>query len=186
MRQKRQFQFKLSGPWPDHPFSQELAVMATILNANPVIAELAWQDLVGGSDPKTGAPGIAAMAVIKAAVLQKILGVSYERLAFHLADSTSCRRFLGLGSFDAAPSASALQDNVSRLSPRTWESINRALVKWAQKAGIDSGRKMRFDSTAVAANIYHPTDSSYKWCWSPGHLDQAVRRSVDCLGHGVG
>lgn len=160
MRQKRQIQLKLSGPWPDHPFSQELAVMAAILDAHPAMAELAWQDLVQGRRHDTGAPGMEAMAVIKAAVLQKMLGVSYERLAFHLADSTSCRRFLGLGSFDIAPSASALQDNISRLSPSTWESINRVLIKWAQKAGIEPGRKMRFDSTAVAANIHHPTDSS--------------------------
>ena len=41
MRQKLQIQPKLLGPWPDHPFSQELAVMAAILDAHPVIAELA-------------------------------------------------------------------------------------------------------------------------------------------------
>jgi transposase, IS5 family len=160
MRQKRQIQFKLSGPWPDHPFSRELAVMAAIIDANPVIAELAWQDIVQGRSHQTGAPGLAAMAVVKTAVLQKVLGASYERLAFHLADSASCRRFLGLGPFDAAPSASALQDNVSRLRPRTWEAINRVLIKWAQEAEIENGRKMRFDCTAVEANIHPPTDSS--------------------------
>ncbi|MGD8563676.1 MAG: ISNCY family transposase [Desulfarculaceae bacterium] len=160
MRQKRQIQLKLSGPWPDHPFSRELSVMAAILDDNPVIAEKAWQDIVEDRSHQTGAPGLAAMAVVKAAVLQKVLGASYERLAFHLADSASCRRFLGLGPFDIAPSASALQDNVSRLKPRTWESINRVLMKWAQEAGIEKGRKMRFDSTAVEADIHHPTDSS--------------------------
>jgi hypothetical protein len=155
---------KFSSSCPDLgltiPFSRELAVMAAILDVNPVIAELAWQDIVEGRSHQTGAPGLAAMAVVKAAVLQKVLGASYERLAFHLADSASCRRFLGLGPFDAAPSASALQDNVSRLRPRTWESINRVLIKWAQEAGIENGRKMRFDSTAVEADIHHPTDSS--------------------------
>lgn len=41
MRQKLRIQPKLYGPWPAHPFSKELAGMATILNAHPVIAELA-------------------------------------------------------------------------------------------------------------------------------------------------
>ena len=54
MRQKRQIQLKLSGPWPDHPFSRELAVMAAILDANPVIAELAWQDIVEGRSHQSG------------------------------------------------------------------------------------------------------------------------------------
>jgi len=160
MRQKLQIQPKLFGPWPDHPFSQELAVMAAILDAHPVIAELAWQDLVQGRRHDTGVPGMEAMAVVKAAVLHKLMGVSYERLAFHLFDSVSCRLFLGFGPFDTGPSASALQDNVSRLSVRTWEAINRVLVKWAQKEGIEAGRKMRFDSTPVEADIHHPTDSS--------------------------
>jgi len=160
MRQKQQIQLKLSAPWPDHPFSKELAVMAAIIDAHPGIAELAWQDIVAGKSHDTGAPGMAAMAVVKAAVLHKVLGVSYERLAFNLADSTSCRRFLGMGPFDAAPSASALQNNISRLKACTWEGINRVLIDWANKAGIETGRKMRFDSTPVEADIHHPTDSS--------------------------
>jgi IS5 family transposase len=160
MRQKLQIQPKLYGPWPDHPFSQELAVMAAILDAHPVIAELAWQDLVQGRRHDTGAPGMEAMAVVKAAVLHKLVGVSYERLAFHLFDSKSCRLFLGLGPFDTGPSASALQDNISRLRAVTWEAINRVLVQWAQREGIEAGRRMRFDSTPVEAHIHHPSDSS--------------------------
>ena len=108
MRQKQQIQLKLSRPWPDHPFSQELAVMATILDAHPGIAELAWQDLVQQRRHDTGAPGMEAMAVVKAAVLHKVMGLSYERLAFHFFDSVSCRLFLGLGPFDRGPSSSTL------------------------------------------------------------------------------
>lgn len=84
MRQKQQIQLKLSAPWPDHPLSKELAVMAAIIDGHPCIAELAWQDIVAGKSHYTGAPGMAAMAVVKAAVLHKVLGVSYERLAFNL------------------------------------------------------------------------------------------------------
>jgi len=177
MRQKLQIQLKLSGPWPDHPFSRELSVMAAILETNSVIAELAWQDLIVGRSADTGAPGMAAMTVVKAAVLQKVLGISYERLAFHLVDSASCRLFLGLGPFDTAPSASTLQDNISRLGAHTWESINRVLIKWAQKTGIENGRKMRFDSTAVQAHIHYPTDSSLL-----GDLVRVICRSIKKAG----
>jgi hypothetical protein len=62
MRQKQQIQFKLSGPWPNHPLSQELAVMAAMLDAHPAIADIAWKDLVAGRSAHTGAPGMTAMA----------------------------------------------------------------------------------------------------------------------------
>ena len=69
MRQKPQIQPNLYGPWPVHSFSRELAVMARVLDAHRVIAELAGQDLVGDRNPEIGAPGMEAMDVVKAAVL---------------------------------------------------------------------------------------------------------------------
>lgn len=160
MRQKQQIQPKLCGPWPDHPFSRELAAMAAILDAHRVIAELAWQDLTKKVDPLVGHPGMDAMAVVKAVVLQKLMGVSYERLAFHLFDSRCCRRFMRLGPFDPGPSASALQDNISLLTAQTWEAINRVIIGWAKDMAIETGHKMRFDSTTVETNIHRPSDSS--------------------------
>lgn len=160
MRQKQQIQPCLCGPWADHPLAEEMAVMAAILDAHPVIAELAWQDLTDGRRADIGAPGMEAMAVVKAAMVQKLMRLSYERLSFHLADSVSCRRFVGLGLAQSAPSASALQDNIKRIKPGTWERINRLLVKWAADKGIEKGRKVRIDSTPVEANIHHPTDDS--------------------------
>lgn len=160
MRQKQRIQPCLPGPWADHPLAEEMAVMAAILDAHPVIAEWAWQDITQGRRSDTGAPGMEAMAVVKAALLQKLLRLPYQRLAFHLADSVSCRRFMGLGFGQGAPSASALQDNIKRIKPETFERINRLLVKWAEKMDIEKGRKVRIDSTAVEANIHHPSDAS--------------------------
>lgn len=160
MRQKQQIQPKLSKPWPTHRLSRELAVMASIIEAHPAIAGLAWQDLTRKVNPLVGAEGMDAMSVVKAAVLQKLMRVSYERLAFHLCDSDCCRGFMKLGAFEQCPSASALQDNISRVSPQTWEAINRIIVGWAKDMAIETGGKMRFDSTPVEANIHRPSDSA--------------------------
>lgn len=160
MRQKRVIQPKLCGHWPGHRLTQEFEAMAKILEAHPVIADLAWQDLTRNTSPNAGAPGMDAVSVVKAAVLQKLMGVSFEKLAFHLSDSCSCRAFMAMGPFDKAPGASTLQQNVSTIKARTWEAINRLLMDWAKVNGIEAGGKMRFDCTTVEANIHRPTDSS--------------------------
>jgi len=160
MRQKRVIQPKLYGHWPGHPLSYEFQAMASILDGHPVIAGLAWQDLTAKASPNAGAPGMDAVSVVKAAVLQKLMGVSFQKLAFHLADSYSCRAFMAMGPFDRAPGASTLQENVSAIQARTWEAINRLLMGWAKVNGIEAGGKMRFDRTPVEANIHRPTDSS--------------------------
>jgi IS5 family transposase len=43
------------------------------------------------------------------------------------------------------------------------ETMNQLLVRAAQKDGIDNGRKVRIDSTAVRSYVHEPTDSSLLW-----------------------
>jgi len=78
MRQKRVIQPKLCGHWPGHRLAQEFAAIAGILEAHPGIADLAWQDLTKNVSPKAGAPGMDAVSVVKAAMLQKLMGVSFH------------------------------------------------------------------------------------------------------------
>ena len=160
MRQKDNIQPKLRGSLPGHQLAEEMGAMAQILHRHACICDAVWQDLTQSVDANTGASGMDGMSVIKAAVLQKLMGVSYERLAFHLIDSRCCREFMELGPFDTAPSKSTLQDNIKKVSFRTWEHINLALMDFAKHKGIENGCKMRFDSTFVESNIHHPTDSS--------------------------
>ena len=160
MRQKHNIQPKLQGALPGHQLAAEMRVMAQILEKHGCICDAVLQDLTKSADDNTGAPGMDAMSVIKAALLQKLMGVSYERLAFHLIDSRCCRDFMRLGPFDQAPGKSALQDNIKKISFKTWEGINQVLMDWAKEKGIENGGKMRFDSTFIEANIHHPTDSS--------------------------
>ncbi|MBW2618145.1 MAG: hypothetical protein JRC92_04660, partial [Deltaproteobacteria bacterium] len=81
-------------------------------------------------------------------------GHSYESLGFHLVDSSSYRCFMKLGLGDPVPSASTLQANIKRLSAKTWEAINRALLDWAEANGIEKGRKVRVDTTGVGTPIH--------------------------------
>lgn len=58
------------------------------------------------------------------------------------------------------PSDSTLQENIKSISPSTWEAVNRLLIQYAVRQNAEKGRTIRFDSTAVDANIHHPTDST--------------------------
>jgi IS5 family transposase len=86
-------------------------------------------------------------------------GYSYEELAFHLSDSATYRSFCRIGTFEKAPSASALQENIKRLSVETLEAVHRVVLRLAHALGIEDGRVMRGDCTVVESNIHHPLDS---------------------------
>ena len=51
------------------------------------------------------------------------------------------------------PSASCLQENISRIQASTWGQINRLLVGWAGRQGLERGRKIRADATVVESPI---------------------------------
>ena len=129
-----------------------------ILDANPRISELVLQDLSDSCDSAQGAPGLSGEQVLRCAVLKNWQQLSYRKLAFHLADSMSFRHFsrLPLG---WTPTKSCLQENISRIRPSTWEKINQTLIQWAHKKGLEKGRKIRVDSSAVKSPIRHPLDS---------------------------
>ena len=158
MRQNHEKQLPLSPLWPDHQLSQELRVISKILDETPQISSLVLQDLCDTVSPKQGASGMSGEQVLRCAVLKKICQCSYQQLAFHLVDSLSFRSFCRLP-YDAAPARSTLQQNISRIRSSTWQAINRQLVSWAQKNGLENGRKVRIDATVVESDIHYPLDS---------------------------
>jgi len=96
-------------------------------------------------------------------MLKQKTGLSYELLAFHLADSATYRTFCRLGFDRKVPDQRTLQRNVKRVRSETWEAIHRLVVVKAQQLGIETGKKIRTDCTVVDSNIHHPTDSSLLW-----------------------
>lgn len=149
----------------DHEHARELEHISRILDANPEIQTWVENDIVDtGISRLVGRPGLTADQTLRALVVKQMNGFTYDELAFHLADSATYRRFCRIGAFDKGPKKSCLQKNIKRIRAETLEWINQlAVLGEAQKDGIETGRKVRIDCTAVETNILEPSDSGLLW-----------------------
>ena len=165
MRKKSKKQMPLMPAATDHPQAKELENISRILDANPIICDLAMQDLreVSNKAKKSGACGMTAEQVVRAAIVKQMFGFTYKELAFHIIDSNSIRRFMRIGIADKGFKKSVLNKNVKALLPQTWEAINAQIVQYSDDQKIEKGREVRIDCTVVETNIHQPTDSSLLW-----------------------
>ena len=164
MRKNYQKQMPLTITRIDHPHAEELEGISQILDANPIIYEWVLQDLtLDVIRTDTGAEGMSAEQVLRAAIIKQMEGYSYEDLAFHLLDSVCYRRFCRIGIAEKGFQKSALCNNIKAITPETWEAINRIMVAYGQDKGIEKGKQVRIDCTVVASNIHDPKDSSLLW-----------------------
>jgi IS5 family transposase len=115
--------------------------------------------LVKAKRDDTGREGLTAEQVLRCCILKQYRQLSYEELAFHLDDSSAFRIFsrLEMGQY---PCKSILQENIKSLSEETWEAIHSRFIDYAQDEEIETGKKIRIDSTAIETDIHHPTDST--------------------------
>jgi len=157
MRKARIQQLPLAEAAPDHPKAKELAKISEILDNNSSIYDMVFQDL-GASSNDTGARGMSAEQVLRAAIIKQIEGFSYRDLAFHLMDSRAYSGFCKIG-IGRSFRKSALQRGIKSISPATWEQINTILLGYAGSEGVEQGRKVRIDCTVVESNIHAPYDS---------------------------
>ena len=162
MRKDRRLQRALTERWLDLPYAKELEAVDDLLTTQPTIGQAAAQDLAG-SGSAAGRPGMTGDEVIRALVLKQINQWSYTDLWFQLHDSQTSRAFMGYGICDQVPSRSTLADNIKKLRAETLEAIGRVVVMVAKQAGIEQGRKIRVDTTAVETNIHHPFESDQLW-----------------------
>jgi transposase, IS5 family len=163
MRQAFRAQSGLIPALLKHPHAAELHKISDVLDAMPQAIELVLADLVDSKTKRLGKHGMPAEQVLRALIIKQMNGFSYRELAFHLADSNCYRWFCRIGMEDKPPKASALQENIKRVRPETWEAVNRMLVGFAASEAIELGKKVRTDCTAVESNIHHPNDSSLLW-----------------------
>jgi len=143
-----------------HEHGLELAEIGRFLDSLDGVEELVEADLLRGASAKRGRRGLTARQVLRVVVLKQMKGHSYEQLAFHLSDSQSYRAFCELELCGKAMKRATLQDNVAKISPRTWERINVAVVQRAKRDGVDDGERVRIDCTTVETNVHPPSDSS--------------------------
>lgn len=164
MRKKNQKQMPLMITGIDHPHATELESISQILDENPIINEMVWQDLTQNlKNPGVGANGMTAEQVIRAAIIKQTEEFSYEDLTFHLLDSVCYRSFCRIGFADKGFKKSSLCNNIKAISPETWEDVNRILVAYGVDKKIEKGRESRIDCTVVSSNIHEPTDASLLW-----------------------
>ena len=99
MREKVQKQMPLMEPATNHDQAKELEAINAILNKNPTICDLVYQDLCAKRSTYTrrGARGMSAEQVLRAALLKALFGFTYKELAFHLIDSRTLRWFCLIG-----------------------------------------------------------------------------------------
>lgn len=161
MREKHQKQMPLMESASDHPQAKELEAISHIIDSTPTICDYVLQDLNRGTNIKrrTGAHGMSADQILRAAIIMRLFEFTYEQLAFHISDSRCLRRFCRIGIADKGFKKSALNSNIKRLSYETWEKISQDLLGHAKDENIEKGRKVRIDCTVVGSNIHKPHDS---------------------------
>ena len=164
MRKKWEQQMPLMPPKIDHPQADELEAISRIMNSKPTICGRVLQDLCKRPPAaRSGARGMSADQVLRAAIVKSLFGFTYKELAFHIVDSQSIRRFCQIGIADKGFKKSVLNKNIKALSEKTWQAINQDLIGYANDRQIEKGRQVRIDCTVVESNIHHPSDSSLLW-----------------------
>jgi transposase, IS5 family len=159
MRQKRSPQLSVFNALALTEIGKELAAISLIIDETPRMLDPIYRDLVGVKQTDNGRTGMSAEQVLRCVILKQYRNLSYEELAFHLSDSRTFRTFARLERTQH-PSASTLQENIKSLSEETWEAINNAVMTKASETGIENGRTVRIDSTAVECDVHYPADST--------------------------
>ncbi len=142
-----------------HEIGNQLAMMSDILDNSGEVISWVQSDLTDERAQPTGRTGLPVESVLRCGILKQGRQLSYKELAFCLEDSGSFRSFARLPQ-GVVPKKSALQDNISRIKPQTWERINQVLVGRALADEVEYGEQVRIDSTVVETNIHSPSDSS--------------------------
>jgi IS5 family transposase len=172
MRAKRDCQLPLTVNLGEHDHVDELREISRILDENPETADLVHADLIRDLRGDRGREALTAEQVLRAAALYQMHTFSFRELAFEVQFNQVYRSFCRL-KFDQHPSKSALQRDINRIAPESWEAINQILIGYAVAVGVEDGKAVRTDCTVMNSTIHHPTDSSLLW--------DCVRKITDLL-----
>ena len=158
MRETRIAQLSIFDIYSKHEIGSRLKQLSSLLDKHPEILSIIEEDLVDKSCKPVGRTGLSVESIFRCMILKQQMGLSYEKLAFHLSDSMSYRTFARLPQH-LMPKKSCLQATIRRIKPETLEKVHRLLaVDWLENQHI-SLEKLRIDSTVVASNIAPPSDS---------------------------
>jgi IS5 family transposase len=142
--------------------SKKFQIIDNFLEKNKQIFEEIKDDFKSQKGVATGAKGITIEQVVRIAILKQTTQLSYRKLYDALNDNICYRNFTKI--YDSeVPKHNALALNVKKISKNSWEKINKVLIEFAKKENIETGKKVRIDSTAVESNIHYPTDAELLW-----------------------
>lgn len=158
MRETHTLQMSIFDFYSQHEFGSHLEKMSHFLDGCPEIISLLETDLIDEDCKAVGRKGLSVESVLRCMLLKKISGASYEKLAFHLSDSSSFRAFARIDCKES-PGKSALQANIRRITPATLQAVFETLSMKDFEAGSLNLNAVRIDSTVVKSNIAAPLDS---------------------------
>lgn len=170
MKILNELRLKLEKPlWALDP---ELALIDTILNENPRLYEIVAPDMMelnkSSSVGRQDSPTVEQ--VVRAALYKEIKKLDYRELEYAQEDSRICGVFIKLE--ERSPfSFEMFQKYISRIRAESLRGlmveINRIMM---EEEGIENGRRLRTDSTAVETDIHYPTNNSLIWdCIKTSH-----------------
>lgn len=158
MRETRVAQISIFEKYAQHEFAEQLQTLSSILDQWPEILTLIENDLSDTPKSPVGRKGLSVETVFRCLLLKQKLQVSYEQLAFHLADSMTYRAFARVAE-QTSPSKSALQSTIRQIKPDTLKQIHLLIAQSLLQKGSVSLEQIRIDSTVVKSNIAPPSDS---------------------------
>lgn len=97
--------------------------------------------------------------ILRMLVAKRLYGWSYEETEYFVADSLVLRQFCRLY-LKRPPDDTTLIRWANLIGPETLTALNDRVVELARSRKVTRGRKLRVDTTVVATNIHHPTDSA--------------------------
>jgi IS5 family transposase len=160
---KSQSWFDFDPPtWKHDP---ELFVMDQILEKKPQIIMLAapcFPKARAERQAPVGRDGMTLEQVVRCAIYQRHKALTWRQLSEQIEDSKKGRHFTKMA-YEQHFSHQALQENISKITPAVLEKIHVAICQYGVDLGIDDGKKVRTDSTAIETNIHHPTNASLLW-----------------------
>jgi IS5 family transposase len=105
-----------------------------------------------------GRPGTPVEVVLRLLVVKRLYGWSYEEVEHFVGDSLVLRQFCRVY-LERVPDDTTLLRWANLIEPATLAALNERVVALARGLKVTRGRKLRLDSTVVAATIHHPSDS---------------------------
>jgi transposase, IS5 family len=106
-----------------------------------------------------GRPSVPIETVLRMLYLKHRYGLGYETLCKEVADSLTWRRFCRIPLDRPVPHPTTLIKIVRRCGPGTIDALNDALLRKLVATKRLKARKLRVDTTAMDADIDHPTDA---------------------------